>query len=48
MIYTEVGIRIKSGFKKVVLTQKLVFHLNQDHKEKKKVGYISIPLLFFY
>ena len=30
MIYTEAGFRHKSGFKKIVLTQKLVSDINWD------------------
>ena len=33
MIYTEVGFRLTSGFKKIVLTQKSVLDLNQDSQK---------------
>ena len=33
MTYTEVGFSLKSGFKKIVLTQKLVLVLNRDSQK---------------
>ena len=42
MIYTEVGIRIKSGFKKVVLTQKLVLDLNRDSDDLHRCWFLDL------
>ena len=41
MTYTEVGVSLKSGFKKIVLTEELVLVLNQD--SQKNVAYTRFP-----
>ena len=45
MIHTEVGFSLKSEFKNIVLTQKLVLFLNKDYKKIVLTIMFLLPLV---